>query len=157
MYKNIKNIDKRMNKAKSLNKSELNDLLITDEDLDWVFDRTASISPRVSFTQQIRLSLSKQLESEVISLKNVLPKILHYFLLTVPTIRVVLAVAIIQLTNIFFISRSKSPLLIAGFGLGGSWLNILGYSMLICFFNGFISLASHAYGAKNYTLTGIYY
>jgi len=59
--------------------------------------------------------------------------------------------------SLFFIGHLNNPLLFAAAGFGITWMNAFGSAIVFGFAAGFGTLASQAYGAKNYYKFGILY
>ena len=62
--------------------------------------------------------------------------------------------AIFYSSNVYILKRQNSAILIAAYGLGYSWITILGASIYITFSLGTLTSYSYAYGSKKYKIMG---
>lgn len=58
---------------------------------------------------------------------------------------------VIELTNILWVSWLGNSHWLAGIGIASAFVNMLAYSLMYGLSSGFYTLASQAYGAKNYS------
>lgn len=62
-----------------------------------------------------------------------------------------------DLISLHFIGHLDKPLLFAAFGFGATWVSAFGTAIIFGFAAGFGTIASQAYGAKNYYKLGLLY
>lgn len=52
-----------------------------------------------------------------------------------------------NVTNLYFMSKSNDPLIVAGIGFGNTWMNMVSIGLSMCFSSGLSTLVAQAYGA----------
>ncbi|KAL4454328.1 hypothetical protein ABPG74_012285 [Tetrahymena malaccensis] len=103
---------------------------------------------------QMRYKIYNFLFEEELTLQNAPSKVLNLLRASIPNIFTQLSTTFFLFVNMYFIQKTKSPLIVGAYGLATTWFHSACYSALLSLNNGLFTQVAQAYGAQNFKLIG---